>query len=186
MSSDDSTSPRSVWSPNRTTDKPPPMGALSSDAPLPTDGAWHALLMGRAPEEIATIIAQAGVMLQGRGSTVPAQTFQQILVIGADRVTATRWTKATLAQFKRYALEPDAMVIRYGTQETKSPVKGTHNNYHTPCRPPCPPRTRQGLGEGTLPENLPGLHRGLPPEQGGTQAGQVAGSGRKALSLKRR
>ena len=55
-----------------------------------------------------------------------------------------------------------------------------------PHADPYPPRTRHGLGEGTLPENFPGLHRGSPPEQGGTQTGQVAGSGRKALSLKRR
>ena len=188
MSSDDGFSPkRSAYSPHRTADKPLPMEPLGSDAPLPADGAWHALLMGRTTEEIAAIIAQAGVILEGQGSSVPAQTCQQIVVVGAARVTVTRWTKATLAQFRRYALEPDAMVIRYGTQAIKSPVKGTHNDFS--CLRPTPSSTEDPINVGGG-----GHHRktfractGVNLlSKGEPRRGQVAGSGRKALSLKRR
>ena len=91
---------------------------------LPAPDAWNALLIGRTLEEIQNFQSQMTALCRDKGVQLSAQVHQTVEMAGADRVTVTRWTKATLAALMKAGVLTSAIAPKYDSKPMGTPVKG--------------------------------------------------------------
>ena len=100
------------------------MDALSPAHPVAASAAWHAVLIGRAPDEMAAITAQAAFLLEARGSTVQPSACQDVTDRDGQRIVTHRWTKATIAALTKAGIQAGQLTLSYESEATTTPVKG--------------------------------------------------------------
>ena len=115
---------RHVHSPSRGGAPPPKMAPLTPAQPAVAGAAWHAVLIGRAHDEVAKITAQAALLLGTHGSTVQPTVHQEITDRDGQRITACRWAHATLAALAHAGLRVDQLTLRHDSATTATPVEG--------------------------------------------------------------